>query len=544
MPAPEFAGSAGGEEYVGPRTPVEELVAGIWADVLQVEQVGIYDNFFDLGGHSLLATQVMSRVRAVFQIELPLRTLFEEPRIEALAASVEQQRGAGLAAEAPPIRRVNREERLRLSFAQQRLWFIEQLNPGSAVYNVPLALRLSGRLEVAALEASLTGLVKRHESLRTRFVAVDGEPVQVIEAAQPVRLELQDLSEFEEAEREAEAQRLIKAEAGRPFDLAQGVARGALLKLSDEEHLVLLTLHHIVSDGWSMGVLTRELSELYAGQVEGREVELPALPVQYADYAAWQREWLSGAVLEEQLHYWKQQLGGELPVLSLATDYARPAVQTFAGAAEWLELSAASSQQLRELSRREGVTLFMTLLAGWQVLLGRYAGQEEVVVGTPIAGRNRLETEGLIGFFVNTLALRTDLSGDPGFVELLGRVRETTLQAYEHQDVPFEKLVEELQSERDLSRTPLFQVMFALQNAADEKIALPELEISLEGSEQPLAKFDLTLELSERDGQLVGAVEYNTDLFAAATIKRLGNIGSSCDSRLSPIHNNVSQNSS
>ena len=518
LPAPEWSGSG---QYVGPRTPVEELLAGIWADVLQVEQVGVYDNFFELGGHSLLATQVMSRVRAVFQIELPLRALFEEPCLEALAARVEQQRSAGQA-EAPPISRVNRAQRLRLSFAQQRLWFINQLNPGSAVYNIPVALRLSGRLEVAALEASLTELVKRHESLRTRFVAGDGEPVQVIEAAQPVQLEMQDLSELAEAEREAAAQRLLGAEASKPFELEQGpVLRVGLLKLGAEEHIALLTLHHIVSDGWSMGVLVRELSELYAGQVAGREVELPELPVQYADYAAWQREWLSGAVLEKQLHYWKQQLGGELPVLSLATDYARTALSGQPGGNMGLQLSAETSAGLQELSRREGVTLFMTLLAGWQVLLGRYAGQEEVVVGTPIAGRNRLETEGLIGFFVNTLALRTDLSGDPGFVELLGRVRETTLQAYEHQDVPFEKLVEELQPERDLSRTPLFQVMFALQNAPRQELTLGALRLRQEASENQTAPFELSLTLEESGGIIRGGLNYNRELYEGTTMGRL-----------------------
>ncbi|HVR96499.1 MAG TPA: amino acid adenylation domain-containing protein, partial [Thermoanaerobaculia bacterium] len=420
LPEPERSRAPESEE--APLDLVEELLAGIWAEVLGLDRVGIDEDFFALGGHSLLATQVVSRVRTALGAELPLRQLFESPTVAGLALAVRESQGG---TQAPPIVPVSRDGDLPLSFAQQRLWFLDQLEPGSAAYNIPLAVRLSGELSAGALAEVFAGIVRRHEALRTTFTAREGRPVQVIG---PPRVELPvvDLSHVSEQE----ALRLAREEARRPFDLQRGpLLRLALLRLGDREHVLLLTLHHIVSDGWSMGVLLREIAALYAGAV------LPELPVQYADFAVWQRRWLEGEVLEAQLAYWKGQLAGAPRVLELPLDRPRPAVQTFGGAVLPVRLPA-----VRELCRREGATPFMVLLAAWATVLGRHAGQEDVLVGTPIAGRNRREIEGLIGFFVNTLVLRTDLSGSPGFAGLVGRVRRAALDGYTHQDVPFERL--------------------------------------------------------------------------------------------------------
>ncbi|RMF36691.1 MAG: non-ribosomal peptide synthetase, partial [Chloroflexi bacterium] len=353
---------------------------------------------------------------------------------------------------------------LPLSFAQQRLWFLDQLAPNTPLYNIPDAIRLRGPLDVAVLERSLNEIVRRHESLRTTFRATDGKPVQVIAPTLKLPLPLVDLSGLPKAAREAEVQRLATEEAQRPFDLSRGpLLRVTLLRLGDEEHVALLTMHHIISDGWSMRVLVQELAALYDAFSHGRPSPLPDLPIQYADFALWQREWLQGEVLEEQLAYWKQQLSGSPPVLELPTDRPRPPVQSFRGAHRPFMLPRPLSQAIKALCRREGVTPFMLLLAAFQTLLHRYTGQDDISVGTPIANRNRAEIEGLIGYFANTLVLRTDLSGDPPFRELLKRVREVALGAYAHQDLPFEMLVDALQPERDLSHTPLFQVMFVLQ---------------------------------------------------------------------------------
>jgi amino acid adenylation domain-containing protein len=407
-----------------------------------------------------------------------------------------------------------------LSFAQQRLWFLDQLEPHRAVYNIPDSHYFKGPLNLAALERSLSEIVRRHEILRTTFQTVAGEPVQVIAAPQPLRLEVTDLSRLPAPEREAEAQRLADEEAQQPFDLARGpLLRMRLLKLDDTEHVLLLTMHHIISDGWSLGVLGRELTALYAAFSAGQSSPLVELGIQYADFAVWQREWLRGEVLEKQLGYWREQLGGELPVLELPTDRPRPARQSYRGAVEGLDLSEEVSRRLKEISREAGTTLFMTLLAIFNVLLWRYSRQDEIIIGTPIANRNRAETEELIGFFVNTLVLRTKLSGEMSFRELLEQVRETTLGAYEHQDVPFEKLVEELQPERSLSRQPVFQVMFTLQDGGELKLA--GLEVSWMETESDVAKFDLSLAMAEGEGYLSGAIAYNSDLFDAATIKRM-----------------------
>jgi amino acid adenylation domain-containing protein len=522
LPAPDRTRPELEKAFVAPRTPTEELLSEIWAQVLDIERVGIHDNFFDLGGHSLLATQIVSRIREAFQVELPLRRLFEVPTVAGLAESIEVAHRAGQNLLAPPILPIPRDGNLALSFAQQRLWFIDQLAPGNSAYNIPAAIRLRGPLNLAALEQSLNQIVKRHESLRTTFAIVDGRPVQVIAPALTIELPVIDLRKLPEAERETEVRRLVTEGAMRPFDLSQGpLLRVALLRLGDEEHVGLLTMHHIVSDGWSTGILIREMARLYVAFSSGGSLSLPDLPIQYADFAHWQRQWLQGEVLETQLAYWKQQLAGAPPLLELPTDRPRPALQTFRGAHQSLMLPKTLTEGIKALGRQEGVTQFMTLLAAFKVLLYRYTSQDDLIVGTPIANRNRLETEGLIGCFVNALVLRTDLSGNPCFRDLLRRVREVCLGAYGHQDLPFDRLVEELRLKRDLSRNPLFQVMFVLQNASMRATELPGLTLRPVEGDSETAHFDLSLVVVDADQGLTASFVYNTDLFEAATITRM-----------------------
>jgi len=407
-----------------------------------------------------------------------------------------------------------------LSFAQQRLWFLTQLDLGStAAYNIPAAVRLKGVLDVGVLEISLNKIVSRHEALRTTFTQAEGQPVQAIAPSLTLVLPIVDLQELPEAKREAEVHRLVRKEAQRSFNLENDpLLRVTLLRLGEAEHVVLFTMHHIISDGWSMGVLIKELVTLYEAFSTGLPSPLPELPIQYADFAVWQRQWLQGEVRSSQLAYWKEQLNGATTLLALPTDRPRPAVQSFHGGRQTWALSLDLSQALMNLSQQQGVTLFMTLLAAFQTLLYRYTRQDDICVGTPIANRNRAEIEGLIGFFVNTLVLRTDLSGNPSFVDLLSRVREVALGANAHQDLPFEQLVEELQPRRDLSHTPLFQVMFVLQNAPIPSLEFKGLNLTPLVVESSTAKFDLTLSLENTLQGLIGSWEYNTDLFDAATI--------------------------
>ncbi|HYR11590.1 MAG TPA: condensation domain-containing protein, partial [Longimicrobium sp.] len=520
LPAPEYASDE--ETYVAPRTPVEEVLAGIWAEVLGVERLGVHDSFFELGGHSLLATRAVSRVREVFGVELPLRALFEGPTVAELAGRVEEMRREALPV-LPPVVPAERTEPPPLSFAQERLWFLDRLRPGEISYNLPFALRLRGALDADALERSLGEIVRRHEALRTVFRERDGTPVQVIAPFDGFRLTVMNLAHLPEQAREAEVQRELVAEGvARLFDLAAGpLFRAALLRLGAEEHVLLLSQHHIVSDGWSMGVLYRELSALYEAYRDGRESPLAEPVLQYADYAVWQREQVEGEVLERQLAYWRERLAGAPELLELPTDHPRPPVQTYRGATAPVELSPELLERLQALGRSEGATLYMVLLGAFQVLLSKYSGSEDIVVGSPIAGRTRKEVEELIGFFVNTLVLRTDLSGDPGFREVLRRAREVTLGAYEHQDVPFERLVAELQPERSLSHTPLFQVLFTLQTAGGEGGALPGLEVSEVEAERVSAKFDFSLVLTPTSRGLRGGVTYSTDLFERSTVDRM-----------------------
>lgn len=421
------------------------------------------------------------------------------------------------------IARQNRDSNVfPLSFAQQRLWFLDQLTPGSTAYNIPMSARLTGRLDVAALERSVQEVVRRHEILRTTFKAVEGQPVQVVASSADSRLNVVDLSGLDEGEREAAAGRLAAEEFRRPFDLESGpLMRVTLLRLDAERHILLRTTHHIISDRWSEDIFVRDLLALYEAFTRGKPSPLPELPIQYVDYAHWQREWMQGEVMREQLAYWQENLAGAPPVLNLPADRPRPAVQTFRGAKQLFATSGELTAGVEALSRSENCTPFMTLLAAFQALLGDYSGQTDVLVGTATSGRTRPETEGLVGLFANTLVLRTDLSGDPTFRELLGRVREVVLGAEARQDVPFEKLVEVLQVERDLGRQPLFQVLFNLQSQAPGPSGLPGLALEPLESGAGTSKFDLTVFWAKAPSHFYASLVYSTDLFEPATAARM-----------------------
>ncbi|HEY0783847.1 MAG TPA: condensation domain-containing protein, partial [Thermoanaerobaculia bacterium] len=526
-----------------PQTPTEELLAAIWSEVLDAREVSVQDSFFDLGGHSLLATQVVSRVREVFEVELPLARLFAAPSVVEAARAIDALRADG-AAQASPIVPRPREggAPLPLSFAQERLWFLDRLQSheqaGNAVYNLPLVLRLEGEVDLPALAAAFAAIVRRHEGLRTVFPERDGEPVQEVRPADdaPWPLPEIDLSALPPGVREVVARREAAALAALPFSLADGpLLRTALFALAQGDHLLLVDMHHIVSDGWSMGVLLREVAALYGAAREGSAAArpagsagnggssgLPALPIQYADFAVWQRAWLAGDELARQVEYWRRQLHGAPPVLELPADRPRPEVPSFRGAQLPFAIPGELGARLAALGRRCGATPFMLLLAAFQALLRHHSGQDDLSVGSPIAGRNRVETEALIGFFVNTLVLRADLRGDPPFERLLARVRKTALEAYAHQDLPFERLVDELKPTRDLSHQPLCQVVFALQNAPLGELALPGLRLAPVELPGTVAKFDLTLALSpDADGPgFHGHLEHSRDLFDPATVAR------------------------
>jgi amino acid adenylation domain-containing protein len=523
--------------HVAPRTPVEAALVDIWAQVLDLDRVGVHDNFFDLGGHSLLATQLVSRVREVFQVGLELRDLFETPTVAGLADRIEEDLRCEATVEAAPIEPVSRDpvtgvpiEPPPLSFAQQRLWFLDQLAPASLFYNIPIAVRLTGDLDVEALKRTLDEIVSRHEALRTTFAQEKGKPVQIVAPQVNVPLPVVDLIDLAAADQEAEARRWARDEARRPFDLGSGpLLRARLLRLSEghpeqgraAEHVMLLTLHHIVADGWSTAIFVREMAEIYAAFVADQPSPLAELPIQYADFAVWQRDWLQGEVLETQLDYWREQLADTPPLLELPTDHPRPAMQTSEGAIHAFTLPRELSTALKGLGRDEGATLFMTLLAAFQTLLYRYTGQTDISVGTPIANRNRADIEHLIGFFVNTLVMRSDLSDNPSFRQLLRQVREVAMGAYAHQDLPFETLVDQLRPQRDLSHTPLFQVMFVLDTPAIEPLKLPGLTVRPIETHSGTATFDLTLSMTDARDGFGGYIEYNTSLFEQTTIERL-----------------------
>ncbi|PQZ88949.1 non-ribosomal peptide synthetase [Pseudomonas trivialis] len=514
LPQPDASQSR--QAWVAPVTELEQHIAAVWAEILGAERVGLNDHFFEMGGHSLLAMRVVSQLRQLLGRDVPLRCLFEQPRLDAFVASVLAQ-APGAAPLAPPLTAVGREHPLRLSYAQERQWFLWQLDPDSAAYHIPSALRLRGQLDIAALQRSFDTLVARHESLRTQVQQAEEGAVQVILAPAPLPITFADVDE-------AGVQARVETEIARLFNLQQGpLLRVSLLRLAADEHVLVLVQHHIVSDGWSMQVMVDELVQLYAAYSQGQDLQLPGLPIQYADYALWQRDWMEAGEKTRQLDYWREQLGGEQPVLELPFDHQRPAQQSHRGARLEVLLPDALTAGLKALAQAEGVTMFMLLLASFQALLHRYSGQQDVRVGVPIANRNRVETERLIGFFVNTQVLKADIDGHTTFSQLLAQVKQRALEAQAHQDLPFEQLVEALQPERSLSLNPLFQVMFNFQTdgPAAEAPSLAQLAFENLSWETRTAHFDLDLDAHDSREGLWASLGYSTDLFERSTIERM-----------------------
>ena len=518
LPAPE-SGAYAQRSYEPPQGETEEVLASLWQEVLGVERVGRHDHFFELGGHSLLAMRLQSRIWKVFGVELPMGTLFTAPALTQLAQALTRASMATKQDSIPSITPVSREGALPLSFAQQRLWFLAQLEAESAIYNIPVALRLRGDLDSSALRRSLDALFARHEGLRSIFVAVDGQPhVELLPAEKGLSLVEEDLRGIDD--RWERVTQLSRDEAWGPFDLSRGpLMRARLIQLEERDYVFLLTQHHIVSDEWSMGIFVREIGELYRAFRRGRPNRLAPLSIQYPDYAAWQRQWLSGERLQKQSDYWRQTLSDAPVLLDLPTDRPRPPRQSFAASYVPIHIDRELTRGVKELSSRYDATLFMTLLAAWAAVLSRLSGQEDLVIGVPAANRGRPETEGLIGFFINTLALPVKLRNEPSVAELLGQVRATALAAQDHQDLPFEQVVEIVQPPRRLNHTPLFQVMLLWQNNE----ALPELpSVAVEpaGIADEAVKFDLEMGLYEQGDTIVGRLKYATALFDEATIQR------------------------
>ncbi|MFB7355012.1 amino acid adenylation domain-containing protein [Streptomyces gardneri] len=521
LPAPDGARQAADGDYTAPRTETERIIADIWRDVLGLDQVGVHDDFFQLGGHSLLATRLVSRINKALGATVTVRQLFEARTVACLAAEAE----SAAQQESAIGRRPAGTAVVPLSFAQRRLWFLDQLEPGSAEYVIPFGFEVEGVLDLAALETAFSGLVARHEVLRTRFVTgADDEPVQVVGEPWQVRGELIDLRHIaDDAERETLARVTLDSKACRPFDLTSGrLLRVTVLRLADERHLLMVAIHHIVADGWSVAVLTDELREFYTAALSGRAAELAELPIQYGDFALWQHQWLTPEREERQLGYWRENLAGIEP-LELPTDRPRPLHRSGAGDAVTFRVGADVAKGLQDIASAQGASLFMAGLAAFQVLLSRWSRQDDIAVGTPIAGRNRAEVEDLVGFFVNTLVMRSDLTANPSFTDLLGQVRETALGAYAHQDLPFERIVEELAPERDLSRNALFQVMFALQNVPESAWTLPGLTLDSIEVRGETPNFDLVclLDVDEATGGVEGRILFSPELFDRATVERL-----------------------
>ncbi len=500
--------------FSAPRSEVEELVAQSWRHVLGVDEIDVDDNFFDLGGHSLLATRVAARLRASFDIELPLRKLFELPTVATLAAYVDEMRRTERGVHGAPILPVRRGGDLPLSSAQRRLWYLQKLDPDCAAYNIPAAYRIYGPLNAGALKAALNQIIERHESLRTSIVEIDGEPAQRILPAEGLPLPLIDLSETSADRVEAEVSRLVSEDARLAHDLARApLMRAKLLRLGAAEHVLMVNFHHIVVDASSLGDFYRELAILYE---TGSADSLPAPAVQFADYASWQQAWLGSPAAEMQLAYWRRQLGTGLAPLEIPADYQRPALPRYQGARVSRRLPQDLTGALKQVAGREGATMFMTLLAAFDILLARLAGREDIIVGSTIAGRNRQELDGVIGFFINALALRCDLSGSPSFTDLLKRVRETCLDGYTHQELPFDKIVEAVNPERDFSRNPLFQVMFNMNEVGDRSLKLKDCRTEKITPEEPAAKFDVILYAPEKAGAIELTMVYNAELFTEA----------------------------
>ena len=507
LPAPDFSAISG--EYVAPRSALEERLAASFAELLALPRVGVHDDFFAIGGQSLLATQLANRIRVDENVELRVRTIFDAPTVAALAARIESTREKAVIA----ITRVARGDDLEPSFAQERLWFLDQLDPDKATYNVPLLLRLRGPLDATRLATSIAALVARHEALRTRFAAVDGRPRQVIEDALDVPLRVVA------AETDADERAALADETERPFDLARGpLVRALVVRRSEREHVLAIVMHHIITDGWSVYVMARDLANIYAGRASA----LKPLAIHYADYAAWQRDWLAAGVGDQQLRAWKEMLAGAPAALELPTDRPRPIVRSQRGGRVAFEITGATATGVSTLARQERATNFMVLFAAYAALLARYAGQDDVVVGVPTASRSLAETEDLVGFFVNSLPLRTRLDGRPSFRELVARVRGSALGAYANQDVPFERIVEAVNPVRDQSRTPIFQVMFAYQPAGErDAFVVPGLEVEAVAEQRQTAKVDLILFVSETAHGFEATLEYDADLFDPESAQRL-----------------------
>ncbi|HEX8391103.1 MAG TPA: amino acid adenylation domain-containing protein, partial [Longimicrobium sp.] len=517
LPAPEYGGAA---EHAAPVTETERRLAAVWAEVLGAERVGADDNFFELGGHSLLAARVIARVREGFGADVPLRALFETPTVRGLAVRVDALTGKAQAG--PPLVPVPRDGPIPLSFAQERLWFLDQLDPGTPVYNVPHAVELAGPVDADALVAALHEIVRRHEALRTAFAPGADGPVQVVLPPEVFRVARVDLADVAEDELNEEAERRIAAESRASFDLSAGpLLRATLFRLRPDRHVLLTVAHHTASDAWSTGILYRELTALYEAFSRGEPSPLPPLAIQYADFSAWQRAWLAGETLEAQTGYWRDQLHGAPATLDLPTDRPRPAVQDLRGGTYFFALSPEAAQGARALARTENATVFMVLLAAFDAVLHRWSGQDDIVVGTPILTRSRPELEGLIGFFGNTLALRARVDADLSFRALVGRVREATLGAYAHQDLPFERLVDALGVERALSHAPLFQVMLTLQNAPPASLSLGEAGLAGRRTELGTSRFDMTVGLVEAGEQMLGGVEFAAALWDQETVARM-----------------------
>ncbi|KOP26730.1 hypothetical protein AMR41_08910 [Hapalosiphon sp. MRB220] len=525
--------------YVAPINETEQIISQVWQELLGIQQVGIYDNFFELGGHSLLATQIISHLRTNLKVELPLRQFFEAPTIAEQANIIqknkflkiqpisniiyqtERDKKEYLKLKLPKIEKAFRLSDTSLSYAQKRLWYIDQLQPNNTAYNLFNPIRISGYLDILALEKSLNEIIRRHEILRTNFIVDNGQPTQLIAESFNLELPIISLSKLSDTEREQTVKTLVKQEAENPFRLnTDPLLRFTLLRLAETEYVLLFTMHHIISDGWSIGVLIKELVDMYEAFSLGQPSPLPELPIQYADFAVWQHQWLQGEVLEQLLTYWQQQLQN-LPNLQLPTDYPRPLTPTYQGSAQPFTLSPTLSQQIKILSNQQGVTLFMTLHTAFTTLMHYYSGQDDIVIGTDVANRNQEETEGLIGFFVNQLVLRTKFDGNPTFSELLDRVREVTLDAYTHQDLPFDKLVEAINPERNLHNTPLFQVKLILQNSPTTALNISGITFQNLETETKTATFDLLFDIRDTEPGLMGSLKYSTDLFAAKTIDRM-----------------------
>lgn len=530
LPEPEWgSGARGKESFEAPRNGNEVLLAEIWRNLLGLERVGIRESFFDVGGHSLLAIKLVSRIRSAFEVEIPLQAVFDGPTVAEMAEAVARlSKGAAEAQGPPPLTASDGREELPLSFAQQRMWFLSRLETDGSTYNIPFGFVMRGGLEVERLERSLDALAARHEVLRSCFVSVDGEPKLKVIAIEPFKVEVADLEEVAPDERGQRCRSILEEEARRPFDLEKApLIRVKAVRVSAEEWLCSMTMHHIISDGWSLEILQTELQAYYRAFGNGQEAVLKPLPVQYSEYARWQRDWLRGEVLEKEARYWRSRLAGAPALLALPADRSRPAERTLKGAQEPMAIPVEVVEAFRGIARECGATLFMTLLAAFKVFLFKMSRVDDIVIGTPITGRNREETEGLIGLFLNTLVLRTDLSGDPSFLDVVRRVRETSLEAYSHQDLPFERLVDELRVERSLSHNPVFQVMFSLQEKGGARVSSGPSDGGEDGSLPQTfwvpggtSKFDLDLELGEHPGGVSGTLEYATDLFEADTIRR------------------------